>query len=407
MNEMNALPAVCLLLSFVLCMWMNRKLEAIVLAYTEPLSALQRRLRILPLLPLLAMSLLNIPLPVFYLLLYAATCAPLYPGRIKGHWAWMAANVRFLIFAAVHLIVLGLLALYIPTDLHSVLAEDDLRALSLIVVTLLAALTTPIVTDALHKNEIQALFIKTEEMRLFARFMGFCICAVLFDSVPCLFYMPTRFVPAFLIGSNVLLLIMAFLFARHVYSIAQEAHRKDEYLRLQEEALAQHSRTARLEREAYLDALTGIYTRQYVLTNMGDMLKSGEAFALAFLDLDGLKKINDHEGHAAGDRYLQRFAAQMKQGLRANDIFARYGGDEFLILFPDSTTQAASQCLARLQQSASSAPPDGWGIPFSYGLIQIQTEQALTAEEWIALADRIMYDDKKRRQVGGEGGPSW
>lgn len=405
MNEFNVLPAVCLLFSFALCAWTNRSLQQIMRDHLGHPKAFMHLLRALPLLPLLGMCLTDIPLPVFYLVLYVASCAPLWVHKAKAHWEWLFLNVRFLVFAAMHLIALGLLALYVPVDLRGALADTNLRNISLTAVTLLATLTNPVLAACLRRAEVQLLFAKSEEMRLFDRFVRFCICSVFFDSVPCLFYMPTRFVPAFLIGSNVLLLMMALLFARHVYSIAQEAFRKDEYLRLQEETIAQRGRTAQLEREAYLDVLTGIYTRQYVLTNMRDMLENGEAFALAFLDLDGLKQVNDREGHFAGDKYLQRFATRMKAGLRANDIFARYGGDEFLILFPDSTTKDAEDYLAPLRQAAAAAQPDGWGTPFSYGLVQIQADAGLTAEGWISLADRTMYDDKKRRRSHGEEKP--
>lgn len=399
MNQFNVLPAVCLLLAMALCAWTSRQPQSALNSGGEQRLALWA-MQLPPLVPMLWMSLVEVPLPIFYLLLYATSCLPCYPYRRREYWTWLLVQVRVLAFTALHLIALGAMALTVSVGLSDVLADDTLRTGSLLAAVMIIALGNVAVTPRFRKSQAELLLANAEEIRLFAYFVQFCLCAVLFDSVPCLFVTHSQFLPAFLIVSNELMLAMVALFIRHVHDLMQEARRKDEYLRLIEETVLQRIRTAQLEREAYLDALTGIYTRQYVLTNMDDMLQNGERFALAFLDLDGLKKVNDRQGHYAGDRYLQRFAARLRAELHTNDIFARYGGDEFLILFPDCTTQSADERLAALRQAASAAQPQGWGIPFSYGIVQVHADAELSAEEWIALADRMMYEDKRRAQEG-------
>lgn len=388
-------------LSLVGYIWGFQRLWKLIRSSESPASFSVRLLRFMPAVPVLAMSLMPIPLPLFYVLLFLAnlisqsfSAAPKKCRQIIT----LLSNMRFLLFTAPHLIVLGLLSLAAQTDVLSVINNRSLRMVSLLIVVLLGTGLVPIFTHSLVKDNPRSFDCGSGELRLFARFTVFCVCSVILDSIPCLFYLPTKFSVLFLIGSNTLLLLMAFLFAGHVYTVIRDASVLEEYLRLREEALEQRCRTARLERDAYLDALTGIYSRAYIQANLTNMLKNQETLILIFLDLDGLKQINDCQGHLAGDRYLQNFSGRMRASLRPNDVFARYGGDEFLILIPDCPLQTAALRFAQIQADFTL-----YGLPFSYGLVQAQPDRKMSAEEWIAEADRAMYKDKKKRHTQRKG----
>lgn len=352
-------------------------------------------------LPVLVMCFIHIPLPVFYILLYAADCIPQIRHRKtkeeKNREA-LLSNVWFLMFSAPHLVMLGLMALLAQTDVVKVLTNTQYRMFSLGAIALLAGIISPVVGRYLGEEKLQPLYWNAGESYLFSRFAEFCVLSVILDSIPCLFPLRTTFSIFFLIGSNFLLLLMVALFADHVYGIIRVAHLKDEYLSLQEEALRQHSRTVELEQEAYIDDLTRSYTRAYAMLNLNELLRGKERFVLAFLDLDGLKKINDSRGHLAGDAYLKKFAECIKSGMYLSDIFARYGGDEFLILMPNCPLEAADSRLTKLQINATEN-----GFPFSYGIVQVHPEKGLSAERWIAKADSVMYDNKRERRGHREG----
>src|SRR5690606_10228415 len=124
------------------------------------------------------------------------------------------------------------------------------------------------------------------------------------------------------------------------------------------------------------DELTGLRNR----THMNEMLahykrrhiESGEPFSLALIDLDHFKRINDSHGHAVGDEVLKAFAIQAGKTLRHIDLVARWGGEEFLVLCPQTTPDQALIGLERLRQEftkmmVSSAVPD-LRASFSVGL---------------------------------------
>lgn len=348
--------------------------------------------------PIPVMSFINIPLPLFYILIYGITCFVPVLAKKKKSNGLLLANVRFLIFAAPHLIIIGVQALEFNTDVRSVLDNCVLRMAGLVIAAALSAAASYFLSRYLGKDGLGAAANDLPELHFFSRFVWFCVCSVVIDGIPCMFALPTKFSSLFLIGCNILLLLMALIFGSYVYTIMRSAHVKEEYLRLREEETVQHNRTVLLEHEAYLDSLTGIYTRSYVMTNVTNMLKNGESFALAFIDLDGLKKINDQQGHMAGDRYLQEFAVCVKEKLHINNIFARYGGDEFLLLMPGCSMEEAAEQLRKIQKDVSVS-----GFPFSCGAVWAWPEDGRSAEEWIAEADRIMYEDKKRRKVHKRG----
>ena len=101
---------------------------------------------------------------------------------------------------------------------------------------------------------------------------------------------------------------------------------------------------------AVIDPLTGLFNRRYALNHLENIAsrakRTGRAFAVMMLDFDHFKTINDRFGHAAGDQVLAEAALRLREKLRAMDLIARLGGEEFLIVLPD-TTQASAERIAQ------------------------------------------------------------
>jgi len=158
----------------------------------------------------------------------------------------------------------------------------------------------------------------------------------------------------------------------------------------------------RLEALSDTDALTGLANRRALRRRLTDDLhrarRYGSPVSLMLLDVDGLKRINDQKGHAAGDRVIRRVADAITATLRDADLGARWGGDEFAILMPDTPGDAARHSAERLaahlrwRRDADADP-----VSVSVGIATFDPADGLwvDAEELAHRADEAMYDAKR------------
>lgn len=172
--------------------------------------------------------------------------------------------------------------------------------------------------------------------------------------------------------------------------------------------LTRHMTEARLQearddltRLAAFDDLTGLPNRRYVLeralAECATSDRTARPFAIAVLDLDGLKSINDQYGHAAGDAALRRVAEAFHAGLRGQDVGARLGGDEFAVLLPDSDLGQARAAMSRVLNELRGRGPDehqpSHVLTASVGVAAYQEGEPLDA--LFARADHAMYEAKR------------
>ena len=107
-----------------------------------------------------------------------------------------------------------------------------------------------------------------------------------------------------------------------------------------------------LERQSSIDSLTGLMNRRALFEMANFLLKGltqGKNLVVMFADLDKFKAVNDTHGHSTGDEVLKEFSAMLRECLRGSDVAARFGGDEFVLLLPDTTLEAARAAAQRLQ----------------------------------------------------------
>ncbi len=156
-----------------------------------------------------------------------------------------------------------------------------------------------------------------------------------------------------------------------------------------------------LEKEkisARRDALTGLsnmkaFSESAVL-EMERSRRYGHPLTIVFMDVDDFKVINDNFGHKAGDSLLCAMANTMRNNLRPPDIPARTGGDEFLIILPETGLESAKEVLGRLQEVLlASMKENKWPVTFSIGAATY-TEPPDSLDEMIKSADELMYSVK-------------
>ena len=164
---------------------------------------------------------------------------------------------------------------------------------------------------------------------------------------------------------------------------------------------------AELSAISYVDELTGLLNRRGFLLMASHELeldaRAQQACALLFLDVDGLKDVNDRWGHETGDRLLQAVAKGMKGCLRSADLVARLSGDEFAVLL-HGLSEPVEDLVERIRLAiAADGPVAGGELPeASIGLAFREVGGSSTVDDLLRSADKAMYEDKRRRQAAAQ-----
>jgi diguanylate cyclase (GGDEF)-like protein len=159
--------------------------------------------------------------------------------------------------------------------------------------------------------------------------------------------------------------------------------------------------TQRLKELSITDPLTGLYNRRYldlILHNeMRRLSRSGEPLSLVFIDIDFFKAYNDQQGHLHGDQALRIVAQTLREHLRAGDIVTRYGGEEFVVLLPQTPLSAATLVAERLRAAVAAADLPGHPAPqrrtISLGVAC--TNEPVGAYQLLRVADEATYAAKR------------
>ncbi len=161
---------------------------------------------------------------------------------------------------------------------------------------------------------------------------------------------------------------------------------------------------------AITDSLTGLYNRYYLDSHLAALLKRSRAddrpLAAAVIDIDFFKKVNDTYGHSAGDQVLREMAERLENSIRASDLVARLGGEEFVLVMSDTDMDTARAVTARICREIEAVPfapshiNGGLRVTASIG-VAIVDHRDKTPEDLIKRADEALYEAKNngRNQV--------
>jgi diguanylate cyclase (GGDEF)-like protein len=147
--------------------------------------------------------------------------------------------------------------------------------------------------------------------------------------------------------------------------------------------------------EDILDPLTGLINRRSADKRIRLLVEQLTPFTVAVADLDSMELINEQHGHEAGDRVIRLFSEILTQTLRPDDVVSRYGGDEFVVLFPHTSTLDVSSALERVRERLALRLTEGDVTPFTASFGVADSNQADGIEELVLTADDALLLAKK------------
>jgi len=199
-----------------------------------------------------------------------------------------------------------------------------------------------------------------------------------------------KFLPPF-IGLGVVFLFLSY-YTLHLFKLNQRIQEVNSKLQKAESALKE--KNAQLKKVSITDKLTGVYNRHYLDLALSEQLALAQRYSrpmsIALFDLDYFKNINDEFGHQMGDRVLQTFAELVNKNIRVTDIFGRWGGEEFLLICPETNKEQAFQVVNKIRLAlADQVFEEGVKQTVSAGVVQVA--RSLTVDDLLSLADRRLY----------------
>lgn len=156
------------------------------------------------------------------------------------------------------------------------------------------------------------------------------------------------------------------------------------------------------DQSVLIDELTQVYNRKFLVNSLPrlfqDYRRTKESFSISMVDIDFFKKINDSYGHLMGDQVLKEFAQHIKHHIRSSDMIYRYGGEEFVIVFPKTSNEEAKKRLNDLikgfAQKKFTHKAKSFTVTFSAGVFTVVNE-VVSIEEALNAADHSLYEAKR------------
>ncbi len=159
---------------------------------------------------------------------------------------------------------------------------------------------------------------------------------------------------------------------------------------------------ARLERLATTDAHTLAFNRRYLAPRLEEEMarakRQNTALSILMMDLDHFKQVNDDHGHAAGDRVLREFADRVRAATRVQDALVRWGGEEFVLVMPDTDAERATHVAERIREAVSGLPiriDGGADVTQSVSIGVASWDGKELADELVGRADEALYEAKR------------
>ncbi len=313
----------------------------------------------------------------------------------------LTLNLGFtLLFFATRTLFVGIRALSLNQQTVDMLRDQESR-IFIMIFTFLALIPYNVIgSKFLNSNIIKHIATNRISLKLACALLA-SVSIIQLVSIPTMFVETenVQFNPIYQIRTGVLALISFIVIMLIVYIYGKLKEASDKYEDTTEEIKTENITISKLEAEAKTDFFTGFFVKNIAIKKLSKFLEKKEKCYIAYLDLDGLKTVNDTYGHEEGDWYIKASAKCIKESF-PYDTIARIGGDEFLIIGNEikgySVLERAHACHERvLKLKASNKKP--YETSISYGVVEVCEDNNISLDDLIDLADGKMYEFKRSR----------
>lgn len=335
-----------------------------------------------------------IPMPVLLIVLFLLLFLNAVPYQNRKLLMNNFIMIIYLIYASLLMTVIGS-AGFLGFDVEYMVQDKTIRVIimntTFIIFNMICLFLLHYHPEFLWKENYDRL-----KVVLYTRFLFICIIYHILDAVLLTLYPTGQISYLLLVSGDILILILMFNFFNYNYVFTKSEEIRKQYEESEVLIAQQYFEKEQLKKLSELDSLTNTYNRREISSIMLDSIQNGHKLACVFIDLDGLKRMNDKYGHTFGDFMLQRFANACADMLGEKDYLARIGGDEFLLIFLDQKISFIENRVKELQLKLLEPADDKEKIYFSYGISYNEE----TVEQYITLADQRMYACKKGKRSG-------
>lgn len=245
-----------------------------------------------------------------------------------------------------------------------------------------------------HPNFFWRKNYEIANVKIYTCFLSFCAVYHIMDAFILTLYPAGRITYLLLVSGDILILFLTFNFLNYNYVFAKNEEMRQSYEESEILIAQQFFEKESLKKLSGYDSLTQAYNRREICSIMSRFMQDGLPLVCVFIDLDGLKRINDKYGHTYGDFMLKHFAETCAGMMQDKGFLARIGGDEFLLVFPDADISDIENRIKDLQLKLLEPADSKDKILFSYGISSGEE----TVDNYIRTADLRMYEDKTRKR---------
>lgn len=334
------------------------------------------------------------PLPVFVIGLFVLLFINILPYRTRLLLMINFIMIIFLLFTSFLMLVIGgagLLGYSFPILMENTTIRITVLCIAFFLHDIVCFLLIRYRPGFLLNEEFDRL-----KVVIYTLFLSICVLYHLVDSIVLSVYETIRVNYLLLLSGDGLILILMFMFLNNNHVFFRSEMIKKQFEESEVLVAQQFFEKENLKELSGHDPLTSAYNRREICTIMQEQLTSGHKLACVFVDLDGLKRMNDTYGHTFGDMMLKRFADASHLMMKDKGCLARIGGDEFLLVFFDRNIADIETDIKQLQLQLIENKDPKEKIYFSYGISYDET----TVDAYITSADQKMYQCKKRKRSG-------